>query len=189
MKMFPACLLGIFCIATGTGCCSTAPAHHAEALGPAAQTGGTTNASVESVWHSETMEPLPGTKPVRWYNRINVLWWFGNRDEPTPPDWYHPNCKLRTLLWYVRNPMKNFTWYVVGIADKTTIRSGKYPRRITKPEGGWNFAVSSCKWIRLPFISYCHKSFVTYIGWRERGNFGMAFRFNHENEKNRTDSE
>jgi hypothetical protein len=182
MKVFAACLLGVLWLATG--CCSTSPSHPAGSSAATHRTACTNNVAV---WHSVIIEPPPGAKPVRWYNRINVIWWFGNREEPTPPDWYCPSNALRTPMWYLRNPMKNFTWYVIGIADKKTVRSGKYPELITKPKGGWNFAMSSYKWIHLPYISYSYKSFVTYFGWRERGDFGMAFRFNNPPPKKKPD--
>jgi hypothetical protein len=138
---------------------------------------------MEGQWHSVIYPPHPLTKPVRWYNRLNPIWWFGNRNEPEPPDWYRPNGSFRTLTWYCRNPMANFTWYVIGVADKETVRAGKYPDRITRPGGGWNFAVTKWKWLRFPFVAYSHKSFVFYLGWRERGNFGAALRFNAQNDK------
>ena len=128
--------------------------------------------------HPKTIQPPQDLKRIKWYNRVDPIWWFGNADDPTPPDWYRPDSKCRTISWYVRNPFYNFQFYVIGIADKRTIRSGKYPERITPPEDGWNFTVSSYGCIHLPFVSYGHKSFVFYIGWRERGNFGAAIRFN-----------
>jgi hypothetical protein len=57
------------------------------------------------------------------------------------------------------------------------VRSGKYPTQISKPCGGWNFAVSHRHILYLPFLDYKHGRFEFYFGWRERGNFGIKLNF------------
>ena len=118
--------------------------------------------------------------PTAW--KFNPIWWFKNYDHPEPPDNMWPGDPHRHFKWYVRNPFNNFTFYVIGIADKTFVRVGKYPARNFSPEEGWNWAVCQYKCLRLPFVSYHHASFEFYLGWRNRGNFGFAFRFSEPKE-------
>ena len=80
-------------------------------------------------WHSVVMLPRTNLPAIHFYNKINPLWWFGNSDEPRAPDWYRPGSKFRNVAWYFRNPLENFSNYVIGIADKKSARSGWYPTR------------------------------------------------------------
>jgi hypothetical protein len=111
-------------------------------------------------------------KGVKW----NPKFWLGNLDDPVPPPEYRPNDKHRAGKWRWRNPGHNFDFYVIGIADKTFRRAGRYPDRVFSPRNGWNWAVCKYKWARLPFISYHRNSFKFYFGWRERGNFGIELK-------------
>ena len=110
--------------------------------------------------------------PARVLQKWNPLWWFGNVDDPEPPEWYRPGSSSRRWLWQLRNPLHNFTFYVVGIADKPFVRTGRSPSKVFHPDGGWNWAVCRHRWWRLPFVSYQRGRFKFYLGWRERGNFG-----------------
>jgi hypothetical protein len=103
------------------------------------------------------------------------IFWLGNVDDPLPPADYRPHDEHRVGEWYLRNPTHNFTFYVIGVADKKFRRSGAYPDKVFNPHGGWNFAVCKYRWARLPFVSYQKSKFKFYLGWRERGNFGMKF--------------
>ncbi len=114
----------------------------------------------------------PANLPARTLQKWNPVWWFGNADDPEPPDWYRPGGKCRRVLWQLRNPLHNFTFYVIGVADKPFTRTGKFPEAVFAPDGGWNWAVARHKWVRLPFISFNGKLCHFYFGWRERGNFG-----------------
>ena len=114
---------------------------------------------------------------VHTAQKFNPVWWFGNADEPVPPDWYQPDDPHRVRHWYWRNPLHNFTFYVVGVADKPFERVGRHPQDVFNPEGGWNFATVRHKYCRLPFCSYTRGRFATYWGWRERGNFGVKLTF------------
>ncbi len=109
--------------------------------------------------------------------KFNPGWWIGNVDDPVPPDWYRPDSKFRSQWWQLRNPFHNFTFYVIGVADKRFTRVGKYPDKVFSPEGGWNWAIVRYKWVRLPFVSYQRGRFEMYLGWRERGNFGIKLNF------------
>lgn len=83
--------------------------------------------------------------------KLNPLWWFANDDDPVIPKDCHPEWSesKRNFYWkYVRNPLHNFTFYVVGAADKIKEgrikRLGRYPASVFNPYGGWNFAYSLC---------------------------------------------
>lgn len=113
-----------------------------------------------------------------------ILWFiFGNNDEPQAPDWYRPEWPRwrRQLYWLLfRNPLHNFTFYVIGIADRRFSRLGDFPNDVFSPAGGWNICMIYYPswqgyWLRLPFASYQGKHLKAYIGWRERGNFGFKF--------------
>lgn len=106
---------------------------------------------------------------------MGLLWKiFGNDDDWPPPDWYMSNKAMwqRKTYWLIRNPLHNFTFYVIGVAGKKTERAGRHPMDVFNPSGGWNWAVTKYKACRLPFISYKGR-IMFYIGWREKGNFGF----------------
>jgi hypothetical protein len=109
---------------------------------------------------------------ARVFQKWNPVWWFGNVDDPVPPEWYRPGSPNRGWLWQLRNPLHNFTFHVIGIADKPFTRDGRFPKDVFARDGGWNWAIAKHKWLRLPFISYNGERWRFYLGWRERGNFG-----------------
>ncbi|HLP76662.1 MAG TPA: hypothetical protein VK327_07035 [Candidatus Paceibacterota bacterium] len=132
-----------------------------------------TNGSVlDGRWHTVQITPPAKLPKIFTLNKFNPVWWFGNADEPVPPRWFRPDDKHRIFKWRMRNPFHNFTFYVIGIADKPHLRSGRYPNHVGNPNYGWNFAVAKRKWVRLPFVSYKRGRFEFYLGWRTRGNFG-----------------
>ncbi|MGQ9608565.1 MAG: hypothetical protein ACUVWN_04655 [bacterium] len=92
---------------------------------------------------------------------------FGNWDEPDPPEWYKRDQPIwwRRICWFIRNPLHNFTFYWIGMAGCLKYRR---PDTVFNPNYKWN--------IVLPFLSYNGKKIRFYIGWRERGNFGIAIR-------------
>src|SRR5262249_8531883 len=59
--------------------------------------------------------------------KLNLFWWFMNDFEPTPPDRYRPTQPLRTLFWYLRNPLQNAGRYVLGVADRNYTVTGMWP--------------------------------------------------------------
>ncbi len=141
--------------------------------------------------------------------KCNPLYWLLNDDDPKAPDWYRPKEKygiVRELLWLIRNPLHNFTFYVLGVADQIFIRIGKYPEHVFSPYGGWNWGITLVNnnishdeyWrpvslrktlkiilhymvfnlsIPLPFVSYIGR-IKFYAGWRERGNLGFKLTVN-----------
>lgn len=146
-----------------------------------------TNSVTNSVrWHTFKQMPRTDLPKIHFYDKLNPVWWFKNQDNPEPPDWYKPDDKHRKLKWSFRNPMHNFNFYVIGVADKKFSRSGRFPDRNSDPRGGWDFEFSRYKFLWFPFVSYHRRKFDFYFGWRERGNFGIKFNINPKRPKPKT---
>ncbi|MBX7211012.1 MAG: hypothetical protein K1X78_22090 [Verrucomicrobiaceae bacterium] len=133
----------------------------------------------EPRWTAKVLKHTPGGKqtvkvnlPPPKMQKWNPLWWAGNVDCPEPPPDYKPADPRRARKYQWRNPFHNFAFYVIGIADKKTTRTGLYPDDVFRPGGGMNFAVSRWHCLFFPFASYHDRHISTYIGWRQRGNFG-----------------
>lgn len=117
----------------------------------------------------------PNTLPM-W-----LLWaFFLNEDDPLWGDAaFNPTQKDSAwwrIKWWFRNPAHNFTFYVIGVAHKQITRIGKYPNDVFSPVPGWNWAVAYTEpdgWFPLAFVSYTGRYVRWYVGWRERGNFGL----------------
>ena len=135
-----------------------------------------TNSIPQAHWHTVTVTPAPGTPPIPFYNKLNPVWWLENADDPVPPKWYLPTDPHRAFKWSFRNPLHNFDHYVIGVADKTFSRSGRYPERNSDPHGGWDFEMARRKLAILPFISYDRPQITFYFGWREHGAFGIELK-------------
>ena len=131
-------------------------------------------------WHTIQVKPRDDLHlaKIHFYDKLNPVWWFKNRDDPKPPNWYKPNDTHRNLKWGFRNPMHNFDFYVIGVADKKFARSGRFPNKSSDPRGGWDFEAARYRFIWLPFISYHRTKFDFYLGWRDRGNFGIKININ-----------
>jgi hypothetical protein len=121
--------------------------------------------------------------PVRAIQKFNPLWSLGNADDPEPPAWYRPESPNRRWLWQMRNPLHNFTFYVVGVSDKPTSRTGRYPSDVFAPDGGWNWAFVRHRFIPLPFFSFNGTVCRFYLGWRESGNLGAKINFKRIHKK------
>ena len=117
------------------------------------------------------------TPPIGTAQKWNPLWSLGNADDPEPPDWFRPGSPSRRWLWQMRNPLHNFTHYIIGVSDKDTTRTGKFPAHVFAPGGGWNWAITRHRWCPLPFVSFEGKRSRFYLGWRESGNFGGKINF------------
>lgn len=137
------------------------------------------SSGITTVARSGKVLPIPIRPAQKW----NPLWSLKNADDPDPPEWYRPGKANRRVLWQTRNPMHNFTHYVIGVTDKDTTRTGKHPSEVFAPGGGWNWAYTKHRWLRLPFISYAGKRSRFYLGWRESGNFGGKLNFKRRDEK------
>lgn len=134
------------------------------------------------------------------FKKIKKILWaiFGNDDDWPPPKWYRPELpdwrrRAGWLLW--RNPLHNFSFYVIGIAGSPhEIKTGdgvvyvvriangykkwgRFTRDVFNPNGGWNYIVHYKKrrFFGLPFRSYNGRYIKCYAGWRELGNFGLKF--------------
>lgn len=125
----------------------------------------------------EVYRPAASVPAGRNFTKWSPIWWFGNVDDPEPPAWYRPGSPSRGWFWQLRNPLHNFTFYVIGIADQPFTRDGKFPNDVFARDGGWNWAVAKHAWLRLPFISFNGERWRFYFGWRERGNFGAKINF------------
>jgi len=119
----------------------------------------------------------PEGQHFSFWQKINPVWWIGNADTPNAPDWYRPARKGRNFYWHLRNPFHNFTFYVLGIADKPFVRVGPHPRDTANPNEGWNHAICRYKCLRLPFVDYKRGGFEFYAGWRTGGNLGFKLNF------------
>ena len=91
--------------------------------------------------------------------KLNLFWWFMNDFEPTPPDWYRPTQPLRTLFWYLRNPLQNAGRYVLGVADRNYTVTGMWPVLETVWE--------DVRWSDFPHFAPRH-------GWKLAGILGLA---------------
>jgi hypothetical protein len=93
---------------------------------------------------------------------------FGNDDEPVAPAWYLPTWPrwLATVAWYIRNPLHNFTHYMVGWKGRSYTVTYHHGSDADNDGfgNGWLIASLQTKDSLRPFISYagrCH----FYIGW------------------------
>lgn len=126
------------------------------------------------------------TKPwfLAWNNPKNP---FANWHEPMPfPEVNEnraPKNELLAFLWWQfwRNPLHNLTHFTLGI-----VPVGKRYEWITPDEAGWvrnDYGDHSC-WTKIGKKPKCRKyysfgPFEAYIGWSERGSFGISFRKKH----------
>lgn len=130
-----------------------------------------------------------------WHIKSQCAWAiFGNEDDGIYgeeaqflPD--EPNDESKARKWWLRNPLHNFCFYVIGSADKVNdeITLFKASQKGVncfdyKPVGDTVFADEATSiFIALhgkkPFFSLRvgskDRSFDFYFGWRERGNFGI----------------
>jgi hypothetical protein len=137
---------------------------------------------------------------IHWYDIGHWISWtlFGNDDDgvfgENSPEPYLPEKKIglkKALRWTCRNPFHNFCFYVIGSAHRinsefTLLKIDQ--REILcctyKPKGETNFGQGNAFYLGFhgwkPFISlqilYSPKHLGQfYMGWRERGNFGIKF--------------
>ncbi len=127
-------------------------------------------ADIAHIFH-DASPPPGGTQ--KW----NPVWWFGNADDPEPPEWYRPKSPFRCTQWQLRNPCHNLTFYVIGVKDSDFVRWGDDPASVFRNDGGWNWCIIQKGWLRLPFVSYEGKRMKFYALWREHGNFGLKLNF------------
>lgn len=130
---------------------------------------------------------IEGRQKFPPYKKLNLVWWFLNEYESTPPDWYHhgQNFWLRLPSWYIRNPFQNAGNYVFGVCDRNFTVRGPAPAMWTTyddldpPRTGLKWSIIRLGCLRLPFVSYVSARFLAYAGWQPNGFFG--FKFNLKN--------
>lgn len=135
-----------------------------------------------------------------WYDLGHWTTWllFGNDDDgifgEAPTACYRvrrQNTFRKAASWWLRNPLHNFCYYVIGSADRvngrlTLLQISKRTRKIMtyspvvpfEPEEKSAFlaALHGGKPFLSLLIVYNRKwKSHFYIGWRERGNFGLKF--------------
>lgn len=102
---------------------------------------------------------------------------FGNTEDGYYGDLgFNPEGSTSTwtaVRWWLKNPIHNFTWHVIGVTGKEFTRTGKYPKDVFAPVGNFNWAVINYNGWKLPFVAYQGALGKFYIGWRERGAFGI----------------
>ena len=94
-------------------------------------------------WRTIEIKLPPKAPKIHFYQKLNPIWWLKNSDDPKPPAWYRPDEKFRGLKWSFRNPLHNFDFYIIGVADKPFYRSGRFPEKNSDPRGGWDFEAAS----------------------------------------------
>lgn len=87
-----------------------------------------------------------------------------------------PPCAFKALRWTARNPLHNFCYYVIGSAHRHNRKIALIDLRSKINESKFFIGFHGGK----PFISFCFdysssRKGEFYIGWRERGNFGIKF--------------
>ena len=106
-----------------------------------------------------------------------VVWaLFGNDEDGIYGDvCWNPTQKKTVWIavkWWIRNPLHNLFFHVLSV-PKPFFSIGDYPKDVFNPNGGWNHVTHyGANGIKYPFISYIG-AIKFYIGWRERGNFGI----------------
>ena len=126
------------------------------------------------------IQVFPARRKIKFWKKLSPFWWFGNED-----DGWHGDDKWRAgrektlllaLIWFFRNPMHNFTFYVIGISD--------YPRTFYsnklwgKADGfSFHYTPTPVLNIPLPMVAYVGKKIGWYIGWRPYGSFGISLNF------------
>jgi hypothetical protein len=110
-----------------------------------------------------------------------ILWaLFGNDEDSVIGDAsFNPERRdtwLIRLRWWLRNPAHNLCFHVINVPTPFT-SAGLYPTDVFAPHG-WNMVVhTGANGKQYPFISYIGRV-KCYMGWRERGNFGIKFTLN-----------
>lgn len=122
---------------------------------------------------------------------------FGNADAGIFAEYHKTHADgisyKQFAWWTLRNPMHNFTFYVIGDADNETrnditlinLTAGDDFKVLQREQGqqytegsGAHFALHNHK----PFVGIklnwpiIHKRTEFYLGWRPKGNFGLSLR-------------
>jgi hypothetical protein len=137
-------------------------------------------------------------RQVRWYDLPRWIHWglLGNDDngifgesQRIP---YSTNIHTGTFIcWSTRNPLHNFSFYVVGsahwkrhyhavlfsIAHGRVRAFARGERKVFDSDNSFKMAFNDFRpFIALQFSHFGNRRFQFYVGWRERGNLGFKFR-------------
>lgn len=143
---------------------------------------------------------------MKLLQKLNPLWWLQNDDDPIVPDWFKSPLSFisdQSYWMYLRNPLHNFTNYIIGIRDiKKKWRYGIAPEDVFKKDGGLNLTfflyvpdvfqsillaiiallalIFGSISLGVLFVLMVFRPFVSwigkykfYLGWREKGAFGF----------------
>lgn len=118
--------------------------------------------------------------PIALRRKLNPLWWFGNEDDGWWGDArFNPDGRhdlVTALRWFLRNPMHNLGFYVLGTCDRPACAVGKLSDDVFAPNGGWNWCWVFAGPFPRPFLSYRGKTWQWYLGWRPaQGALGLKF--------------
>jgi len=149
---------------------------------------------------------------IKWYDVGHWSTWvlFGNDDEgifgedtgrPYRPD--QPDCLNKFLSWWMRNPLHNFTFYMIGSAHRVNsewallrmsddrIHAFEYDPVAKHNFGGRgsSFFLGFHGWkpfisLRLCYFGRYMSQF--YLGWRKEGNFGIKLQLLTKRKEPRT---
>lgn len=118
-------------------------------------------------------------KTFPWYKKINPIWWLQNDADGWFPDHYLPEESWikRAVLYFLRNPFHNFTFFIIGFRDKPSVSYAKNPNT-THIDGEFNYGYTKVYgWLPVPFISFRKWGAEGYVGWRVPGAaFGLKLR-------------
>lgn len=118
-----------------------------------------------------------------WRQYLNPVWiflanaddgYFGVNDVRFNPS--GGRTLLIALTWWLRNPMHNLTWYVLGVAGRARVIVGPQAPRIADERGGWlwHWVIADGIPIPLPFLSYKRPGGLRfYVGWRPSGALSL----------------
>lgn len=125
-------------------------------------------------------QQLSGRIAVPWTKKINPIWWLQNDLEPVAPANYHPDWPTwaRNFVYnFIRNPLSNFSAYVIGVKDRNYVIRGTDPvdagTLADVGRTGWKWSLIDLGgWVRLPFVGYAGPRVLFYVGWAWEGNLG-----------------
>lgn len=115
--------------------------------------------------------------PRPWWRKINPLWWLGNDERSAVGNTFYYK--------YVRNFAQNFRWYVIGLADRPHLVTGRAPicnkRSDLRPaESGWQYSFVHLLGVPLlPWVCFASRRLTFYFGWEPDGGFGILLNFSN----------
>ncbi len=88
-------------------------------------------------------------RKISAFKKLNPCWWIRNDDDPLPPGWFRNDL----LMWLLRNPLHNFMWYVIGIADRSRIVIARNPSMVFVEGLNWSYTKTSPGFLDYLFLS------------------------------------